>query len=152
MACNLCGQKIIAPVDHLAYQHGIDNPINRYAPREVHIAKMHSEVVIQHLVQDAAELNKLMADILAVSRKLDDLNVGYQNRHGLLVIGHWETDRNHPSLTMNRQKGQTKQALVEKLVGLRGAGLRRGTLCTREGSGTYGEVLAELKGLLARLE
>ncbi|KAG6361056.1 hypothetical protein INS49_009276 [Diaporthe citri] len=152
VACKLCGQPSVAPVDHLAYQHGIDNPANRHTLREAHVVKMHGNVVAQHLVQDAAELNDLMANILAVERKICGLNPGYQGRHGLPVIGRWETDRNHSSFNMNGKQGQTKQALVDKLVGLRMAGLRQGRLYSREGWGTYGEVLADLEGVLARME
>lgn len=152
VACKLCPQAVVAPVDHLAYQHGIDNPRNRYTLREVHVVKMRRDVVVQHLIQDGAELNQLMADILAIDRKLYSLNVGYRSRHGLPLIGRWETDCNHPSFVVDRKQGQTKQALVDKLVGLRMAGSRQGKLHSSVGFGTYGEVLANLKEVLVKVE
>ncbi|KAK7705031.1 hypothetical protein SLS63_014197 [Diaporthe eres] len=132
--------------------HGIDNRVNRYTLREVHIAKMNRDVVVQHLVQDGAELNQLMADILAIDRKLYSLPVGYRSRHGLPLIGRWETDCNHPSFIVDTKQGQTKQALVDKLVGLRMAGLRQGKLHSYVGFGTYSEVLANLKEVLTKVE
>ncbi|KAK7697365.1 hypothetical protein SLS64_013608 [Diaporthe eres] len=152
VACQLCGRAVVAPLDHLAYQHGIDNRVNRYTLREVHIAKMNRDVVVQHLVQDGAELNQLMADILAIDRKLYSLPVGYRSRHGLPLIGRWETDCNHPSFIVDTKQGQTKQALVDKLVGLRMAGLRQGKLHSYVGFGTYSEVLANLKEVLTKVE
>lgn len=152
MACKLCGQMVVAPVDHLAYQHGIDNVLNRYTTREAHIVKMRSDVVVQHLIQDGAELNKLRADILAVNLKLYRLNTGYQSIHGLSLIGDWVMDRDHPSFTMNRQQGRTKQGLVEKLVGLRKAGLLQGKLYSSGGEGSHSEVLADLKEVLVKME
>lgn len=53
---------------------------------------------------------------------------------------------------MSRQLGQSKKTLVNKLIDLRNAGLKKGRLSSREGRGTYSEVLADLRGVLHRVE
>lgn len=150
--CTLCGKDVIGPIDHLAYKHGIDIQKNRYVTREAHIEKMCSNVLVQHLIQDGGELNRLQGEIGSVERKLDRLNVGYQSMHGLPLDIVYELDRDHTSFVMSRQLGQTKKTLVDKLIDLRKAGLKKGRLYSYEGEGTYSEVLADLRGVLHRVE
>lgn len=152
MPCTLCGENIVGPLDHLAFTHGIDIQKNRYVTREAHIEKMGSNVLVQHLIQDGGELNRLQGEIGVVERKLKRLNVGYQSMHGLPLDVVYELDRDHPSFVMSRQSGQTKKTLVDRLVNLRKAGLKKGRLYSREGEGTYSEVLADLRGLLHHME
>lgn len=113
---------------------------------------MCSNVLVQHLIQDGGELNRLQGEIGSVERKLDRLNVGYQSMHGLPLDTVYELDRDHPSFVMSRQLGQTKKTLVDKLIDLRKAGLNKGRLYSHEGEGTYSEVLADLRGVLHRVE
>lgn len=144
----LCEEEVIAPLDHLAYQHGIDTPKNRYTTRLAHIVKMHRDIVVQHLVQDGGELNRLQGEILVAEVKLGRLDSEYQSQHGLPLDVVYVTDRDHPSFAVNRE--QKKQALVIKLIKLREAGLRKGELYSGEGQGTYSQVLADLKQALAQ--
>lgn len=116
------------------------------------MVKMCTDVLIQHLIQDGGELNRLQGEIGIVERKLERLNVGYQSMHGLPLDLVYELDRAHPSFIMNPQSGQTKKALIDRLVNLRKAGLKKGRLYFRGGEGTYSEVLADLRGFLHRVE
>lgn len=150
--CPLCAEEIIAPLDHLAYQHGIDTPRNQYTTREAHIKKMRQDIVVQHLVQDGAELNRLRGEILDVEGKLKRLDASYRSGHGLPLHVVYEIHRDHPSFALNGESGQTKQALVEKLRNLRLDGLSLGRLYSNSGRGTYSEVLADLKQCLAQRE
>lgn len=147
--CALCGEKIIAPLDHLAYKHGIDTVANRYTTRAAHIKKIGGEFVVQHLIQDGAELNRLQGAIWAVEDKLKRLVKGYQSKHNLPLHIIYEVSRNHPSFVFNRQKGGLRRKdLDHKLVELRGVGLMQGELHNGQGQGTYSEVLADLQKLL----
>lgn len=152
MPCELCGKDILGPLDHLAYNHGIDIQKNRYVTREAHIERMCSKVLVQHLIQDGGELNRLQGEIAIVERKLKRLNVGYKSMHGLPLYLVYELDRDHPSFVMSRQLGQSKKTLVDKLIDLRKAGLKKGRLYSCAGEGTYSEVLADLRGVLHRVE
>lgn len=147
--CPLCPQKIIAPKDHLAFDHGIDTVRNRYTTRAAHINKIPQVFVVQHLIQDGAELNRLQGAIWAVEEKLKRLNKDYQSKHKLTLSKVYEVSHNHPSFTLSRQKeGQEKKDLDKKLVTLREAGLEQGKLYHGQGEGTYSEVLADLQKAL----
>lgn len=142
--CVLCRDPIVAPKDHLAFRHGIDTPVNRYGVRWKHIVRMEEDVLIQHLIQDGAELNQLQRDILAIESELESLVKGYESTHGLQLNYRYEDHREDGGLYFEGNIGQRKQGLATMLVDLREAGLARGI----QGWGTYEETLADFKAIL----
>lgn len=149
VACTMpdCLDRIKVPEFHLEFSHGIDTPKNRYVVRYVHIRKMGREIMVQHLVQDAGEINSFRREIQQIELQLEGLDPSYRSKHGLPVHQREETN---PNSSLFPSKAPFKETLIKMLIDLRGAGKKKGLLRSRNEWGTYSEVLADLKEVLAR--
>lgn len=149
VACTMpnCPDSIKVPEFHLEFSHGIDTPKNRYVVRREHIQKMGRGIMIQHLVQDAGEINSFRRDIQEIELQLERLDPSYRSKHGLPVHKREETN---PKSSLFPSKAPFKETLIKMLIDLREAGKKKGLLRSRNEWGTYSEVLADLKEVLAR--
>lgn len=149
VACTMpdCTERINVPEFHLEFVHGIDTPKNRYVVRPAHIMKMGRGIMVQHLVQDAGELNSFRAEKKEVELQLERLDPSYRSRHRLPVH---EREETNPNSSLFPSTAPFKETLTNMLIDLREAGKTKGLLRSRNEWGTYSEVLAELKEILAR--
>lgn len=149
VACTMpdCPDSIKVPEFHIKFSHGIDTKKNRYVVRPEHIKKMGRGIMIQHLVQDAGELNSFRREIQGIELELESLDPSYRSRHCLPVHEREETDRDSDLFP---SKAPFKDTLARMLIDLREAGKQQGLLLSRDEWGTYSEVLADLKQVLAQ--
>ncbi|KAH8763266.1 hypothetical protein F5883DRAFT_646423 [Diaporthe sp. PMI_573] len=115
--------------------------------RDKHIEKMGRGIQVQHLVQNAGELNSLREGIQEVERQLKRVDPSYRSRHGFPVHEREESDPDSPKFPST---GAYTKILTRMLIDLREAGKETGWLYSRVGQGTYSEVLADLKQVLAQ--
>lgn len=142
-----CDKRTTAPVDDFVFQHGIDSPKNRNVVWTKHIEKMGRDIKVQHLVQDTGELNSLREGREEVERQLKRVDPRYKNRHGLPVHEREETGPDSPKFP---SKGAYRDILTKMLIASRKASKRQGWLYSRDEQGTYSEVLADLRHVLAQ--
>lgn len=133
-------------IDHLSMTHGIDAPSRKRTSDVNYLRRKKEGVLIQHIVQEAAELNWLNSKIrrLECLLNLSSPPIPYKSRHGLDIYTVFETD---PSLLP-----ATKADLISYLQDIRITRNQVGWLYTKHDAKDIRDGIAdELETLMGEL-